>query len=114
VIAGRSGWRGAPRIAPASRLTSFGLSGIPDKSVDTARPEYAEDFGPNAAVRCANCAAAHPGYSFRLFDPKCEKTVRPDFTEVCAFPGQVNANDLERFVYTLNGSTWPKVGVIGG
>lgn len=79
-----------------------------------ARPEYAEDFGPNAAVRCANCAAAHPGYSFRLFDPNCEKTVRPDFTEACAFPGQINANDLERFVYTLNGSTWPKVGVIGG
>ena len=54
----------------------------------------------------ASCAAANPGYRFRLFDPAKETLARPDFVEEGVFPETLTKDDLERFLYTLNGSTW--------
>ncbi|MGN0852997.1 MAG: hypothetical protein ACI4Q3_06435 [Kiritimatiellia bacterium] len=68
----------------------------------------------DATRMCRAASLAHRGHAFAVVsEDDARARARPDFAETAAFPESVTADDLSTFMHTLNGGTWPLVGVIG-
>lgn len=79
------------------------------------RFENVERQGLGDATRmCRAASVAHRRHAFVvLSEDEIRSRPRPTFTETAEFPETLTADDLSAFMYTLNGGTWPMVGVVG-
>lgn len=93
--------------------TRFG--GRSERVFALARLEDAARSGLGDANRmCRAARAAHRGHAFSVLTEEAARALpRPVFHESNDFPAALCEADLAAFMYTLNGASWSKVGVIG-